>query len=53
MAQGAQLCCSPACEKEARRRSGVRWFRSRQVMDEAVAFIVVLALLGWAIVLRW
>jgi len=53
MALGQQLCCSPACENEARRRSHKQQLKSWQHLNEAAAFIVVLAILGFVVVLKW
>jgi hypothetical protein len=53
MALGSQLCCSPACENEDRRRSRARQLRSSHIMTEAAAFIVVLALLGIVVAVKW
>jgi hypothetical protein len=53
MAQGAQLCCGPPCEDEARRRVSARWLRRSHALTEVAAFAVVLAILGFAVALRW
>jgi hypothetical protein len=53
MALGSQLCCSPACENEDRRRSRARQLKSLHIMTEAAAFIVVLALLGIVVAVKW
>lgn len=53
MALGQQLCCSPACENEARGRSHKQQLKSWQHLNEAAAFIVVLAILGFVVVLKW
>jgi hypothetical protein len=45
MGGGAQLFCSLACEK---RHARARWFKSQEARTEALAFLVVLALLGFA-----
>jgi hypothetical protein len=53
MARGAQLCCSPACEQEARRRSGVRLVRSSQIWTEAAAYGAVAVLLLIVLAVKW
>jgi hypothetical protein len=53
MALGTQLSCSPSCENEDRRRSRARQLKSSHIMTEAAAFIVVLALLGIVVAIKW
>ena len=53
MAHPAQLCCSPECEAETRRRSGARALRSLHARTEAAAFIAVLALISIVLAIKW
>lgn len=53
MARGAQLCCSPACEQEARRLSGAKRLRSSQIRTEAAAYGAVVVLLLIVLAVKW
>lgn len=53
MAQGMQLCCSPGCEDEARRRSAARQLKSSQIFTEFAAYAAVGALLLIVLAVKW
>jgi hypothetical protein len=53
MARGEQLCCGPACEEEARVRSGRRFVRRSQIMTEAAAYAAVAMLLAILLAIKW
>jgi hypothetical protein len=53
MARGAQLCCSPACEAEHRRRSARQLVKRSQTMTEAAAYIAVVAMIALLLAVKW
>jgi hypothetical protein len=53
MARGERLCCSPACEDEARLRAGKRRLKSLHVKTEAAAIAIVLAMIAIVVAIKW
>jgi hypothetical protein len=53
MAQGAALCCGPACEDEKRARARADALRVWQARSEAAAFLAVFLLLGIVLFVKW
>jgi hypothetical protein len=53
MARGAQLCCSPACDRKARLRAGELLVKRSQIMTEAAAYIALAALIPLLPAVKW
>jgi hypothetical protein len=53
MARGERLCCSPACEQEARLRSSQQLVKRSQIMTEAGAYLALAALFAILLAVKW